>query len=73
MMRVECDSVGAKDLSKVKLLEKLYGSQEDSFIQQENAAKKIMSDWQSERSMREISKFKYNSHTYHGVEVLRFD
>ena len=72
MMTVQNDTVSAKDISQVKLLEKMYTSEEDVFIEEEEMAKRIMRDWQMERSMREITKFNYESSMHQGVEVLRF-
>ena len=72
MTQVQNDVVSAKDLSMVKLLEKKYESHEDLFYREEEEAKRRMRDWQMERSMREITKFDYESITYDGVEVLKF-
>ena len=72
MMTVQNDTVSAKDISQVKLLEKMYTSEEDVFIEEEEMAKRIMRDWQMERSMREITKSNYESSMHQGVEVLRF-
>jgi|SaaInlV_120m_DNA_3_1039746.scaffolds.fasta_scaffold00833_4 hypothetical protein len=72
MTTVQNDTVSAKDISQVKLLEKMYTSDEDIFIGEEEMAKRIIKDWQMERSMREITKFDYESFMHQGIEVLRF-
>ena len=72
MTQVQNDVVSAKDLSMVKLLEKTFESSSERFDQSEAEAKRRMQDWQMERSMREITKFQYESFMYQGVEVLRF-
>jgi len=72
MTQVQNDVVSAKDLSMVKLLEKTYESSSERFDQSELEAKRRMQDWQMERSMRDITKFQYESSMHQGVEVLRF-
>ena len=72
MTQVQNDVVSAKDLSMVKLLEKTYESSSERFEQSELEAKRRMQDWQMERSMRDITKFQYESSMHQGVEVLRF-